>query len=493
VSAEFRPLKRPPGPPPPKSGARGRAPGGKAPPPKSASHRAQSEEPWFSGRRLQWRELLGAGDARHSIFDQEGGAPGLASGFNWNELDELFGSRKLNAAIQRRASTGVLDAAPSRGRDDAGVLSHRQATCCGIVLQKVGDVSILCKRLRAVEALAEDDAQRLQELVDLVEGKQAEQLREVAARAEAGGRPLRALEKQLLPLVQLDHARARLRLVQVAGSLEAQRESICSNAGSLEAAAKGACTSTALKDLVRAAMSLRNYVQRGPEALHSAVPAPRVMDIGSLLSSMREFKAVDSGARRVSLLCFFATSLLRMRPDFDAQLQAQLPGLGSLARLPWKGLADGLAQLRADAAFVATELRDSAAAYGAPGGPELDRLTALAASAQAAVDIAAGALDSAQAALVELGRYFGVRGAGCDAGAPAADAPRKEPSGLTVLGQLAELLAGFRVACEEVRMQQREEASEGKILLGSSCLAPGDKRRTSPSPCRATFTVPAAA
>jgi len=368
------------------------------------------------------------------------------------------------------------------------VLSHRQATCCGIVLQKAGDVSALCARLKAIEAVAEDDAQRLQELLDLVGVQQAAQLREVAVRAEAGGQPLRALERKLLPLVHLDRARPRLRLVQVAASLEAQRDRVCSGANSLEVAAKSACASTTLKDLVRAALSLRDYVQRGPEALHSSSSAPRLMDIGSLISSMREFKAVDAGMRRVSLLHFFATSLLRMRPDFDAQLQAQLPGLGALARLPWQGLADGLAQLRADAAFVATEMRDSAAAYGLLGSPELVRLAALVASAEAAADAGDAALEAAKAALAELGRYFGVPDAPAQ---QAAGAQRREPAGLAVLGQLAELLTGFRVACKEVRTQQREDPADGKLLQGSCCLTPRDGRRA--SPCRAAFDSPAAA
>lgn len=430
---------------------------------------------------------------------------GITNGFDWNELDELFGPRSLTLAMQRRHTLAALDTSPQRREQDAGILSQRQATCCGIVLQKVGDVAALCARLRAMEVLAEDDAERLQELLDLVEGKQAEELLKVASRAEAGGRPLRALERKLLPLVRLDHARARLRLVRVAASLEAQRENVCQAARAFAAAAQGACESAALKDLVRAAMSLRNYVQRGPEALRSSSPAPRVMDIGSLLSSMKEFKAVDSGTPRVNLLHFFATSLLRMRPDFDSQLQSQLPGLSGLARLSWLGIMDGLAQLRADAAFVASELQGNAAAYGALGSTALGRLAALQASAEAADAAAAEAVGAAEAAVAKLGRYFGVPGAGAGAGGDAAAAAaantaagaaskRREPAGLMVLGQLAELLSGFRLACEEVRAQQREDgAADGNLVHRSCGKPPCDGRRATPSPCRATFDPPAAA
>jgi len=442
------------GPPPCKGKGKGPpAPPGKAPPPKApaaaARPRAQSQGPWLSGRRLQWRELGGA-DARNSIFD---GQEGLTDSYDWSEVTQLFGSQGHRQSRNSRS--------PCSGDHGATVLTQRQATCCGVVAQKVGDVGALCARLRALDTVAEDDILRLQELLDLVDAQQGSEMVKLAAKtgpaktgpAAGGGHQLRILERQLVPLFQLDRARTRLRLAWAGVTIEAQCNNFCDEARSVALAAESACKSAALKDLIRAAMSLRNYVQHGPEALETPI---RVMDIGSLLSSMREFKGADAGARHMNLLTFFASTLLVMRPEFDKRLDEQLPDLAIAARTSWQGLRDSFAQLKADAACAEGELRDHSAAYGPTGSVELERLVTLATKCGVMVVTATQAMRSMISALEELGRYFGIPR--CEASAPGSEQiPAKAPPGLAVLGHLAELLLGFRRACTEARGQQQRE------------------------------------
>merc|ERR1712061_404273 len=168
--------------------------------------------------------------------------------------------------------------------------------------------------------------------------------------------------------------------------------------------------------------------------------------------------------------------LSRRRPDFDACLAQQLPGLSAIAGMmvaatgvvntsgavspkaasgsggassppvppavAWQALREGLAQLRADTAFAVRE-----------------------ATAEVAV-----AVEAASEALGELARYFGVQGQG------ARPDNAKDPRGLAVMSQLAELLAGFARACAEVRaappIVSTDTASKRAPLgIGSELLA----------------------
>ncbi|CAE8586046.1 unnamed protein product [Polarella glacialis] len=356
------------GPPPPPAGMAKAAP--------AAKKQASADGNWYTGRRLHWRELPGGGEACDSIFDMGGAdeaakASSLNAGFDWDEWHELFATPEVTATLKRRGGAPDIP--------ETAVLTNRQATCAGVVLQKVGDMPLLCQRLLSLELLAEEDADRLQELLDFVDGKEAQQLAELAAKAASGQSPtgtrppLRALEQRLLPLFQVDRARARLRLARIGAVVEVQSASVWEGAGSIAAAAKAACASTALKELVRSAMCLRNYVQHGPEALKSAFAPRRVMDLSSLISGLREFKSSRLNGR-VSLLHFFAHSLLRMRPDFDAELQREMPKLAAASRVSWAGIRDSAAQLRSNAEFAAAETADGQAEnYGLPGAEPLSK------------------------------------------------------------------------------------------------------------------------
>jgi hypothetical protein len=227
-------------------------------------------------------------------------------------------------------------------------------------------------------------------------------------------------------------------------------------AAALADLAHEARNSKALKDLIAAAMRLRDYVRWGPEALKAQTAPTRAMDIGSLISGMREFKAVGPDVQKVkNLLTFFVRSMLRMRPDFDLELLQELPGLDLVSSgiSPWPGLHDDWAQLKADSAFVKSELAARANSFGAAG---MERLGALVTSVETAEAEATKDLSKAAKALEDLGCYFGVRGPGA---AAASAIPRKDPPGLMVLCQLDVLLSGFRRACDEVREQQSQPAA----------------------------------
>lgn len=461
--------------------AKGKGKGPRAPPPpakaKSMSQPRLAQETWFAGRRLHWRELpCKEEDLRESIFNLDNDGRQLAASFDWQEWHDLFDARSDASQPSRRGSDA--------GRVETTVLSNRQATCAGVLLQSVGDMALISQKLQALEPLPEEDVNRLQDLLEMVEDKQAQQLLDFAHKGlPASKPPLRALERQLLPLLQMNRVRSRLRLARIASSVQAQAKDVCQETGRIAVAARDARRSAALKDLVCMALAVRSYVQHGPEALRPGCSLPqRAMEIGSLLSGMREFKAVAPGAKGVSLLHFLAHSVLAVRTDHDAQLRtelAQLPGLPGLKMGPgqaaeavapalssWAGLCQAEAQLRSDAEFVAAELRspidsnrgpsstlagkqpdaaDEAADALAAAQDALDelaraRLEALAVAAKDAAAEAADALAVVTDSLGELAAYFGVRAG-----------TQKEPPGLLLLGQLADMVRGFLLVCDDVK------------------------------------------
>eukprot|EP00929_Paragymnodinium_shiwhaense_P083445 TRINITY_DN4447_c0_g1_i1.p1 TRINITY_DN4447_c0_g1~~TRINITY_DN4447_c0_g1_i1.p1 ORF type:complete len:1015 (+),score=302.24 TRINITY_DN4447_c0_g1_i1:95-3139(+) len=477
--------KGPPIPAPGKGGCKG----GGAPRGKGAAMRAASVDTWFSGRRMHWRELQGGGDVRDSIFEvayaedatdcvEDGG---FAHHFDWEELDDLFVQKTDTAG-----SEAMKSKRSSLRKNELCVLRDQQATMAGIGLRSVGDTAPLCAKLKELQGIGEEDVGILQELLDLLEDSQIERLRQLATK-EADGtpgvKPLRKMELWLVPLAQLDRAKQRLRLVRIAGTHEAKMKEL---QGSLEGFAKGAeeaCASSALKDLIRAAMRLRDYVQHGPQALQSAAAMPRVMDIGSLLSGMREFKA--TGVQNMSLLQFFVRNMLRSRSEFDAELEKELPSLVTPPRETWEVLLNELAQLRMDANFVKTELaaaRGDGKVYGELDGVSCKNLEALAVAAESSVTKATESMEASAAALDRLGRWFGFKEDAKSNAAANGSAAKKSPAGARVLSQLTDLLSGFRRSCVEVRARERKEAADLEAEATMTAAAPKSPRTTSKSP-----------
>merc|ERR1719162_402611 len=134
----------------------------------------------------------------------------------------------------RPTSAGPVSAGSRRAEEsEVRVLTQRQATCCAIVMQKVGDLRMLCGRLRALDPISEDDRDRLRALCEMLDEKQVEQLNKLAAESAAAGessssgKGIRSLERQLFPLVQLDRVRQRLRLIRIGESTQHHRQQLC--------------------------------------------------------------------------------------------------------------------------------------------------------------------------------------------------------------------------------------------------------------------------
>merc|ERR1719482_2218536 len=90
---------------------------------------------------------------------------------------------------------------------------------------------------------------------------------------------LRSIELQLLPLFDIVNVRARIRLAHIGCTLQTHQKYFSITTAALAAAAREARSSRTLKDFMTAAMQLRDYVQRGPDALTTTGAPPRVMDI----------------------------------------------------------------------------------------------------------------------------------------------------------------------------------------------------------------------
>mmetsp|Transcript_77555 Transcript_77555/g.136841 ORF Transcript_77555/g.136841 Transcript_77555/m.136841 type:complete len:768 (+) Transcript_77555:64-2367(+) len=446
---------------------KGKGPGLPPPPPKASvakKPQGASQNSWYAGRRLHWRELPNASDAR-SIFDLDEATQGkdFAAKFDWKEWHDLFDVKSEAATSSRKRSESKVETT---------VLSNRQATNAGVVLQKLGDVSGVCTTLLSLDPLPEEEADRLQELIEMVSGAQ-EQFIGLAEKLKAGDVTphLRNLERQLLPLVHVDRAKARLRLSRIGAAAQVHADSLKLEAGIITEAACQACGSQALKDLVRAAVNLRHYVQLGPEALRSNGKPRQIMDVSSLISGLREFKAVRPDAKGVNLLLFFAHSLLRTSQDFDVELERDLSMLPVASRSSWTGLWETVAHLQSDKEFIEAELKNSAGAYGEPGSQERTRLASLGSLASDAALSSKEVMTSTTAALDELCTYFGLK---CQA------KNKKDHPGLTLLTQLAEMMRGFRLACDEVRQERHDGPAE--VSFGEPAASVASSRSVSPAP-----------
>jgi len=429
-------------PPPPKGKGKGKDKG------KDAGKAGKAPDVWFSGRRLQWRELQGGSKTEDSIFDAGCGIANVE--FDFDEYDELF------------LPTEAMVATPSGGasiklRPESTavcVLSQSQATNCAIILRKIGDLDNFCDLLVELRPVDEEEAERLQELLDLLDDKTMTQL-EAHAQGDAAMN-LRAVERQLLPLLRVNKIRSRVQLVRIGGSTPGLHSMLMGLLQTVVASCKQVRESSALKELVWTAMRLRDYVKRGPESREDTENYSRAMDIGTLLSGMREFKAVQPGARKVSLLNYFARTLLRTNPEIEQQLIDQLPGVSIAAQIPWASIRDGAGQLRADASLATKEAADSKSYGSADGSNEgfwgglrravvrdsgASRLAALASETAAASKEVDKAVYDASAALGDVAKYFGIQ----------ATASANCPAGLTILVQLTDLCAGFAQTCEEIR------------------------------------------
>lgn len=444
----------------------------KSPAPDAEAARSQSAEPtmsWGRRRRLHWREVSsGEAVAAGSIFEGCEAGSGSAD-FDWNEWDSLFAPQEPDLQKEPKPKLSPRRTS-SPAPTEICVLSRRQATCCGVVLSRTGDLGGLEERLRCLAPVAEEDAARLQELLDHIEDAQAQKLWELAHTAEPPIE-LRDVERRLLPLLGVDRVRHRLRLVRIGGSIASEQERVEGAARAYAEAAASARSSTALKDFMRSALSLRDYALRGPGGTDMHSGPPPVMDIGSLLSGMREFKSVNPGqgqGSKVTLLNFFVRSMLRVNPGFDDELEGELRKVIATQALTWSGLREETAHLAASASFAASEATDHAGAYGSPGSEAPTRLSKLAEDAKAAAASANRAVDEARAVLDDLGRYFGV-GAKSQVGG--------EPSGAMVLRQLVDLVEGFRRACAEVRTSM-DVGAAGLSRLPKA--APGSPPRPSP-------------
>lgn len=335
--------------------------------------------------------------------------------------------------------------------------------CCGVVLASTGDLGSLEGALRGLEPVREEVVDRLEEILKNIEDGQAQTLHELACNfgndgvagtsgnhniiVEPPTKGMRDVEKRLLPLFSVDHVRQRLRLVRLKSSLPSQQARIIGVAKCFAEAAIVAQKSTMLKDLMHSALRLRDYVQRGPEALNKPSGPTRAMDIGSLLSSMLEFKSLEPTAGKMNLLQFFARSLLRVRPDFDTRLEEQLLELRAAMRHSWTTLHEDLKHIQAETAFVEKEAEEHANDYGPSGSAATTSLEQLASDAPAAMAASMDAVEAANTALRGLASYFGVNNR------PPLTA-EKEPAGVVVLKHLTQLLDGFCRACAEVRNEQ---------------------------------------
>lgn len=472
-------------PPPPPPGARGKAPplppvSKSGPPIGSAKARAHSCVGAFWGRRLHVKELTRI-ERKNSIFemlgedcseqtparDSDGTAPVpptapakpedqhvtpgiLGAGgvrepavFDWSEWKRLFapqdpnpqdGASGSNSRHKKRSSS--VPALP-----EIQVLSRQKATLCGVVIAKIKDLASLGKDLRVLSDVSEEDLDRVQELFDHLDEEQIKKLREFAAGPEREWKRLRDVERRLLPLVGVDHAKGRLRLLRIQANLPYRQQHLMTPLCVVRDAASQALQSNALRDMIRAALKLGNYANHGPDALKE--DQARALDIGTLLGSMRSFKALAPDARDVSLMHFFVKSMLKNNPKFDRLLMEELPALGDSVRVSWAAIQEDLGHLRRDAKFSREEAGERAAAYEITGHGAAAVVSTLADKAEGVLKEAEEVEKVAAKHLSEVARYFGA--------SSSTTQNAKDPAGIVVLRQLWELHESFCGMCVQLR------------------------------------------
>lgn len=466
---------------PHKAASKGKGKG--SPPPPPPPHRAKAagprgrkaEDKWFSGRRMHWKEVAG-GEARGSVFDQDLAGKAI---FDWEEWERLFRPTEAQAKATARRKSSIGNAEP-----ETTVLSHHQANMAGVVLLKCGDLPKLCDALASLQPISEEEVDRLNQLLDMVEAPREQLLKLGQATGGALGPeqpPLRDMERKLIPLVQVDRARQRVQLARIAFCHEDKRKRVAHDMQQLTSAASEALKSDALKELLWSAMTLYRCLQYGPEVAlqlqgEDALP-PKAMDISSLMTSMKDYKVQNPDAdvrQSKNLLHFFAHAIYRQNPNFDLLLADQLPAVAHFANTQpsWAGFIGNVNSLEADARFAKSEL-EHVAGYGKLEVQQ--RLRDIEEAARASAAEAREAQNSTHKALADLGRYFGRR---TDSSGPGT----KEPPGLDVLLQVDALRKSFKEAMDEVRGWRHEEKKADGGEPSSRSASTSRSNSTSPAP-----------
>lgn len=194
----------------------------------------------------------------------------------------------------------------------------------------------------------------------------AEVLQPIDDYVRAGSDPsrLRDIERQVLPLVELPRMGPRLRLMNLAGTLDERVEEALMQLQRVQDVCAQIQASTILRDLLAVVLVLFNYVNFGMEA--GEATTLRGVDVHSLLR-LSETKAYKGDFPGFHMLHFVVKQLLEQRPELRAQqLEQELQALPWAAQVSLDRLRQDLAQLRGDHAFVLAELRDHRKDYEEP-------------------------------------------------------------------------------------------------------------------------------
>lgn len=345
-------------PPPPKTPKGPKAP--KAPPskavPKTKAADAQPNEDANSKapfhRKLYWKQI-DIDDAEGTIF-QEAEKEASSVGLDIDALTRMFEGEKEKSARLARRSGALLNKAQLKSVGMKILTDHR-ARNIAIVLKRLPlSTKELTRVLRSLSweasTVSTDDLEQITEVIPTKE--ESEKLREY--RSPEAQILLRDVEQAILPLAVLNRATARVRLLCIARSARGQFSATARSLKSIRLACDAIHKSSTLRDVMKLALELGNYINHGDSS-----KGAKAIAIGSLIT-LKDFKT-----GRMSSLHFLCASLLRSAAERNAAeaLAKELRPAAIISKLQVQTLQAAVRSFERDLDVILLECRNYVQEY----------------------------------------------------------------------------------------------------------------------------------
>eukprot|EP00927_Polykrikos_kofoidii_P049144 TRINITY_DN43267_c0_g1_i1.p1 TRINITY_DN43267_c0_g1~~TRINITY_DN43267_c0_g1_i1.p1 ORF type:complete len:1000 (-),score=158.25 TRINITY_DN43267_c0_g1_i1:199-3198(-) len=411
--------------PPPKGKGKGK---GKPPPPKavpapgkgSGKQAASVKAAAPFGRRFNWRSVPEAKVAG-TVFQ------GL------REDSPPVDVARLRALFEKpESSKKVATGAPKR-REEVKFLTHQRAQNVAIIFKRrplTDTILLAIQRLDfEAEGMTPENCELLLGAVPTHE--EAQSLLGYRGNIEN----LRSIERQLLPLAQMEppSAGSRLRLVTFGGTMAELASNVREGILKLRFALADVRQSPAFRTTLLHTMRLGNFINHGAEQANQDVVVGFALDD---LPKLSHFKATSNS--RITLMHILVTQLSAADQNMPATLLDELNCVHSAAKQPLAQLTESLATFRREAEFASSCL--AAVSFTAAVENHHERLADLSQRANTESD----ALQSELATLKDVARdalkFFAV----------AAQPNEVDAKTLELFSSLSDFLVAFKACMREV-------------------------------------------
>jgi len=373
--------------PPPPPSSKGASKGGKAPPPapprgkgkppslgapSKAVHSGPPAKPPF-GRKLHWKAIP-AEKIPSTIFAQLTSVESKV--IDIKAMEQWFAQPEKKAPQCPKAPSGP-SGDEDKGQSGICILDGKRTQNITIMLRQVTSRIAMPELLRAIQDMEITHQALTSDLVDHLSSQVLPALEQTDLADYNGSLDnLRPLERDLVPLLQVHRLRMRLKLFQVALSVDWQFAALRERITNLRVAAEEVQKSKSLRLLLSTTLRIGNFLNCGVVEEQSA---PQAVVGGFTVESLLKLRDFKTGGLRCEFSALHGVIMhLADDPNFIGGLKSELGAVTEASREDMEALAKAISAFQATAETVAVEVEDYGEQYGGGCGP----LKALAEKAQ---------------------------------------------------------------------------------------------------------------